>query len=62
MDITLNEAIELIQKDIDDKSVDWDSPLGRAYKMSFEALKRIKANRRNELFSCRPPLPGEKEE
>ncbi len=41
MDITIDEAIGLIQKDINDESVDWDSLLGRAYKLSFEALKLL---------------------
>jgi hypothetical protein len=43
MEMTMDEAIKLIQEDIDDESVDWDTPLGEAYKMSFEALKLLKA-------------------
>lgn len=35
----LEKALKLIQADIDDKDVEWDSQLGEAYKLSFEALK-----------------------
>jgi hypothetical protein len=50
--MTLDEAIILIQADMDDEDVDWNSQLGRAYKLSFEALKRILAwrNDNNEDF------------
>ncbi len=57
--ITINEAIKLIQTDIDDESVEWDSPLGRAYKLGFEALKSVKAMRRIYQSSYAPLLPGE---
>ncbi len=40
--MTIDEAIKLIQSDIDDQEVDWDTPLGGAYKLSLEALKFIK--------------------
>jgi len=39
MTMTIDEAIRLIQEDIGDEDVDWNSPLGEAYKLSFEALK-----------------------
>lgn len=58
----LEEATELIQKDIDDKDVDWDSPLGKAYKLSFEAVKRLKAQRNWIYGDSRVLLPGETEE
>lgn len=57
--MTLDEAIKLIQEDIDDKSIDWDTPLGEAYKMSFEALKRVKDTRKRSVYAIRAPLPGE---
>jgi hypothetical protein len=58
--MTIDEAIKLIQADIDDKDVEWDSSLGEAYKLSFEALKRIKVLRASELASPRTRLPGER--
>lgn len=60
--MTIDEAVKLIQADIDDEDVDWDSPLGRAYKLSFEALKLI-SQERPEGLTCIPrPLPGEDKE
>jgi len=38
--MNIDKAIKLIQLDIDDEDVDWDTLLGEAYKLSFEALKR----------------------
>ena len=58
----IDKAIELIQKDIDDKDVDWNSPLGKAYKMSFEALKRLQEARKKVYFTSRMLLPGETKE
>lgn len=60
--MTTTEAIRLIQKDIDDEDVDWDSPLGEAYKMSFEALKDLKAERNVLIGLGKRMLPGETEE
>lgn len=59
MTIDIDEAINLIQEDIDDEDVDWNSPLGRAYKLSFEALKRIKLGRDTPAGLSFIPLPGE---
>ena len=53
----LEKAIKLIQADIDDEDVEWNSPLGRAYKLSFEALKRI-----IEFHEDDELLPGETKE
>ena len=58
--ITIDEAIKLIQSDIDDESVEWNSPLGEAYKLSFEALKRVKSHREYKIPSSAILLPGEK--
>ncbi|GAI91505.1 unnamed protein product [marine sediment metagenome] len=59
---TLKEAVKLIQADIDDEDVEWDSPLGRAYKLSFEALKRIKTYRLSKGWRPSILLPGETKE
>jgi len=63
----IDEAIEIIQKDIDNEDVDWNTPLGEAYMLSFEAAKRLK-NRRDTntgLLSAstweKRLLPGETE-
>jgi len=56
--MTIDEAIKLIQADINDEDVEWDSPLGRAYKLSFEALKDVKKNRQGTFTIL---LPGESE-
>jgi len=60
--MTIDEAIKLIKKDVDDEDVEWNSPLGEAYKLSFEALRQIKQIRvyAKELYL--PLLPGETEE
>ncbi|GAI63967.1 unnamed protein product, partial [marine sediment metagenome] len=50
---------KLIQADIDDEDVEWDSPLGRAYKLSFEALKRLVAWRNDNDEDLLWDLPGE---
>lgn len=57
--MTVDEALKEIQADIDNEDVEWDSPLGRAYKLSFEALKRVKEHRAE--FGNIPyiNLPGE---
>lgn len=55
----LDEAIDLIQEDIDDEDVEWDSPLGEAYKLSFEALKFWKTLRDNGALPSGTILPGE---
>lgn len=60
--MTLEEAIKLIQADIDDEHVDWDSPLGTAYKISFEALKRLQNCLHHNCFVTDRPLPGETKE
>ena len=57
--MTLDKAIELIQADIDDEAIEWDSPLGRAYKLSFEALKRTKKEREIQGGLYNFELPGE---
>ncbi len=57
----IDEALQLIQADINDKDVDWDSPLGKAYKLSFEALKQLKELRSHGLKTAAPTLPGETE-
>lgn len=55
----LEKAIELIQSDINDEDVDWNSPLGKAYKLSFEALKRMINQEKNACYYIGQPLPGE---
>ena len=60
--MTIDEALKLIQEDIDDKDVEWNSPLGKAYKLSFEALKHIKRDRELPHNPNHPLLPGETEE
>jgi len=60
--MTIDEAIKLIQGDIDNEDVEWDSPIGRAYKLSFEALKRCKRAREYASFIPVYPLEGEAEE
>jgi len=62
MAISIGKAIKLIQADIADESVDWNSPLGEAYKMSFEALKREKYMRETYPKTPYSPLPGEARE
>ncbi|KKK97625.1 hypothetical protein LCGC14_2650870 [marine sediment metagenome] len=57
----LEKAIELIQKDIDDPSVDWDTRLGYAYKLSFEALRRVGDMRKSPCTTADEILPGETE-
>jgi hypothetical protein len=57
--MTIDEALKLIQADIDDKNVEWTSPLGEAYKMSFEALKVLKNNREGKIHSDFDLLAGE---
>ena len=57
--ITIKKAIEIIQLDIDDESIDWTSPLGKAYKIAFEALKRITAWRNDNDEDLLWDLPGE---
>jgi len=57
--MTIDEAIKLIQEDADDEDVNWDSPLGRAYKLSFEALKEVKKARYGDPALDGELLPGE---
>lgn len=57
----IDEALKLIQKDIDDKDVDWESPLGKAYKLSFETLKHMQHDHRSSVPWNKPLLPGEDE-
>jgi len=57
--MTIDEAIKLIQVDIDDENVEWDSPLGRAYKLGFEALKRHRNDRDDGTIDFDDFLPGE---
>jgi len=59
--VKLDEALKLIQADLDDEDVDWDTPLGSAYKLSFEALKTIIAARATKTVYILHPLPGETE-
>lgn len=55
----IDEAIELIQKDIDDENIDWDSPLGRAYKLSFEALRKYQGDKKVGCIRSDYFLPSE---
>ncbi len=55
----IEKAIKLIQADIDDGDVEWDSPLGEAYKLSFEALKEIERARTYSVGLIPNLLPGE---
>jgi hypothetical protein len=57
--MTLDEAIRLIQDDINDESVDWNTPLGEAYKLSFEALKLNRLMRETYAHPQLLVLPGE---
>ena len=57
--MNLDKAIELIQSDIDDESVDWNTRLGHAYKLSFEALKRVEDMRKSPCTTADEILPGE---
>jgi len=57
--MNLEEAIKLIQADIDDEDVEWDSPLGRAYKLGIEALKAVRSARATNYWTPIPLLPGE---
>ncbi|MBA7711499.1 hypothetical protein ES703_120465 [subsurface metagenome] len=57
--MTIDQAIRIIQKDRDDEAVDWGSPLGEAYKLSFEALKDLKKFDEIRGKDARLPLPGE---
>jgi len=59
--MTIDEAIKLIQADIDDDDVDWNSPLGEAYKLGFEALKAEEKRRRFAIPDRANLLPGETE-
>ena len=62
--MTINEAVRLIQADINDESAEWNSPLGDAYRLGFEALKRVNGQRewglRHAVIYI--ALPGETEE
>ena len=60
--MTIDEALKLIQADINDEAIDWDSPLGRAYKLSFEALKRHQLGRNVPVINWHTLLPGETKE
>lgn len=55
----LKKAIELIHAEIDDDTLDWESPIGEAYHLAFEALKREQSNRDNPDWVMVGPLPGE---
>lgn len=55
----LKKACELIQEDIDDEDIDWDSPLGKAYKLSFEALTRQRDREHITFSGMLMPLAGE---
>ena len=57
--MTIDEAIKLIQADIDDEDVEWNSPLGEAYKLGFEALKFVKRLRTHDDDFVIIKLPGE---
>ncbi len=56
------EALQLIQEDRDNEDINWDSPLGRAYLLSFEALKRHHGRQHLTFTGMMKPLPGETEE
>ena len=60
--MTIDEAMKLIQADIDDENIDWETPLGEAYKLSNEALKREKTWRRVGVDTDAQLLPGETKE
>ncbi len=60
--MNVNDAIKLIRANIKDEKVEWDSPLGRAYKLSFEALKRVRDQRKFKLSKHVKLLPWETEE
>jgi len=55
----LDEAITLIQADINDASVDWNTPLGTAYKLSFQAANYIQLARVCDPHSVPQRLYGE---
>ena len=57
--MTIDKAIKLIQEDIDDEDVEWNSPLGEAYKLAYEALKRVKRTRNKRFPILGEELPGE---
>ncbi|MBA7532640.1 hypothetical protein ES705_24866 [subsurface metagenome] len=57
--MTLDKAIELIKADIGNEDIDWGSPLGEAYTLSFEALLRIQDRRADSNGKLGPLLPGE---
>lgn len=59
--MNIEKAIEIIQADINDKDVDWDSLLGRAYKLSFEALRRMQDARHHPFLFNVDLLSGETE-
>jgi len=60
--MNLPKAIELIQLDIEDENVNWNTPLGEAYKLSFEALKRVKDMRISPCTTADELLPNETED
>ena len=57
--MTLKEALVLAQEDINDISVDWDSPLGEIYKLLIEAGKREVQYRKYMPDNMTELLPGE---
>ena len=59
--MTIDEAIKLIQADIEDENVDWDTRLGHAYKISFEGLKHYKLAKQLGDVPQAFLLPGETE-
>ena len=60
--MTIDEAIKLIQLDVDDEDVAWDTPLGEAYKLSLEALKQVRKERTGYETYAPDLLPGEDSE
>jgi len=58
----IDEAIKLIQEDIDGNYYEQDSPLEKAVKLGIEALKRIQMNRIWPEVYHGGLLPGETEE
>jgi hypothetical protein len=60
--MTLDEAIKVIEKELEYWSFDRGAKYLEAWKLGIEALRAIKEMRTEGCFQCQIPLPGETKE
>lgn len=60
--MTIDEAIRLLQKDIDDGYFESESSVEDAAKLGIEALKLVKELQHHPYYNKVSKLPGETEE